>query len=165
MTPGSTGNEGIIGWYVPKAFADANPDILTAATDPTVLNKYADQFKTSESGDKGQLLDGDPSFVTNDEAMVENLGLELQGRLLRQRGGLEQGDQGRVRRRQADPRLLLRAQLVQRHGPAGPHPAAAVHATAATRDPKKVACDYPPYHLNKIVSTKFADERQPVSST
>ena len=36
------------------------------ATDPTILNKYADQFKTSESGDKGQILDGDPSFVTND---------------------------------------------------------------------------------------------------
>ena len=26
---GPTGNEGIIGWYVPKFFSDANPDILT----------------------------------------------------------------------------------------------------------------------------------------
>ena len=32
-------------------------------------------FKTSESGDKGQLLDGDPCFVTNDEALVKNLDL------------------------------------------------------------------------------------------
>ena len=32
-------------------------------------------FKTSESGGKGQLLDGDPSFVTNDEALVKNLKL------------------------------------------------------------------------------------------
>ena len=72
---GQTGNEGIIGWYVPKFFADANPDILTASTDPKVLNKYADQFKTSESGDKGQILDGDPSFVTNDQGMINGFGL------------------------------------------------------------------------------------------
>ena len=32
-------------------------------------------FKTSESGGKGQLLDGDPSYVTNDEALVKNLHL------------------------------------------------------------------------------------------
>ena len=32
-------------------------------------------FKTSESGGKGQLLDGDPSYVTNDEALVKNLNL------------------------------------------------------------------------------------------
>ena len=47
------------------------PDI----TDWNNLNKYADMFKTSESGGKGQLLDGDPSFVTNDEALVKNLNL------------------------------------------------------------------------------------------
>ena len=47
------------------------PDI----TDWNNLNKYADLFKTSESGDKGQLLDGDPSYVTNDAALVKNLNL------------------------------------------------------------------------------------------
>ncbi|HEV2005627.1 MAG TPA: glycine betaine ABC transporter substrate-binding protein, partial [Candidatus Limnocylindrales bacterium] len=72
---GLTGNEGVIGWYVPKFFADANPDILTAKTDAKVLNKYADLFKTSESGAKGQILDGDPSFVTNDQGMINGFGL------------------------------------------------------------------------------------------
>ena len=51
--------------------AEKYPDI----TDWKNLNKYADLFKTSESGGKGQLLDGDPSFVTNDEALVKNLNL------------------------------------------------------------------------------------------
>ena len=68
---GPTGNNGIIGWYVPPWMADEYPDI----TDWHNLNKYADLFKTSESGDKGQFLDGDPSFVTNDEALITNLGL------------------------------------------------------------------------------------------
>ena len=54
--------------------ADKYPDI----TDWKNLNKYADMFKTSESGDQGQLLDGDPSYVTNDEALVKNLDLNYQ---------------------------------------------------------------------------------------
>ena len=54
--------------------AEKYPDI----TDWNNLNKYADMFKTSESGDKGQLLDGDPSYVTNDEALVKNLDLDYQ---------------------------------------------------------------------------------------
>ena len=33
-------------------------------------------FETSESDGKGQLLDGDPSYVTNDEALVKNLDLD-----------------------------------------------------------------------------------------
>ena len=80
---GLTGNDGIIGWYVPPWMAEKYPDI----TDWENLNKYADMFKTSESGGKGQLLDGDPSYVTNDEALVKNLDLELPGRGRRQRGG------------------------------------------------------------------------------
>ena len=35
-------------------------------------------FTTWESGGKGQLLDGDPSYVTNDQALVKNLHLNYQ---------------------------------------------------------------------------------------
>ena len=73
MDAGLTGNDGVIGWYVPPWMAEKYPDI----TDWKNLNKYADLFKTSESGDLGQLLDGDPSFVTNDEALVKNLDLNF----------------------------------------------------------------------------------------
>ena len=68
---GSTGVDGIIGWFVPPWMAQEYPDI----TDWNNLNKYADLFKTSESGDLGQLLDGDPSFVTEDEGIIKGLGL------------------------------------------------------------------------------------------
>ena len=53
--------------------AEEYPDIL----DWENLNKYADMFETSESDGKGQLLDGDPSYVTNDEALVKNLDLDF----------------------------------------------------------------------------------------
>jgi glycine betaine/proline transport system substrate-binding protein len=34
-------------------------------------------FATAETGDAGQLVDGDPSFVTFDQAIADNLGLNL----------------------------------------------------------------------------------------
>ncbi|MET9418221.1 ABC transporter substrate-binding protein [Streptomyces klenkii] len=69
---GDLGVTGHIGWWVPKYFADAHPDVL----DWRNLNKYASQLRGPESGGKGQLLDGSPSYVTNDKALVANLGLD-----------------------------------------------------------------------------------------
>lgn len=68
---GSPGNVGIIGWYVPNWLAQKYPDILNWKN----LNKYADKFKTSESGGKGQFLGADPNFTQYDEAIVKNLNL------------------------------------------------------------------------------------------
>ncbi|MEJ7696921.1 MAG: glycine betaine ABC transporter substrate-binding protein [Candidatus Limnocylindrales bacterium] len=70
---GLNGVNGIIGWYVPEWMVAKYPDI----TDWNNLNKYADLFKTSESGGKGQFLASDPTFVTNDEALITNLKLNF----------------------------------------------------------------------------------------
>ena len=70
---GPTGNTGVIGWYVPKWLADERPGILSWQG----LNADAALFRTPASGGLGQLLDGDPSFVTNDEALVRNLRLDF----------------------------------------------------------------------------------------
>ena len=74
VAAGSTGIDGIIGWYVPPWMATEYPDI----TDWENLNGYAEMFKTSESGDKGQFLAGDPSFVTSDQGIIDGLELDFQ---------------------------------------------------------------------------------------
>ncbi|WP_269853633.1 ABC transporter substrate-binding protein [Streptomyces sp. RPT161] len=74
VSAGGEGVTGHIGWWVPKYLADEYPDIL----DWRNLNKYADLMRTAESGNKGQLLDGSPSYVTNDKALVKNLHLNYQ---------------------------------------------------------------------------------------
>jgi glycine betaine/proline transport system substrate-binding protein len=71
---GGLGVTGHIGWFVPTYLAKQHPDI----TDWRNLNKYASLFKTAESGGKGQLMDGSPSYVTNDKALVNNLKLDYQ---------------------------------------------------------------------------------------
>ncbi|WP_030779460.1 ABC transporter substrate-binding protein [Streptomyces sp. NRRL S-920] len=74
VSGGEVGVTGHIGWYVPTYFAKKHPDV----TDWKNLNKYADRFRTSESGGKGQLMDGSPSYVTNDKALVQNLDLDYE---------------------------------------------------------------------------------------
>jgi glycine betaine/proline transport system substrate-binding protein len=157
---GPTGNEGIIGWYIPKFFADANPDILTTKTNPQILNKYADQFKTSESGGKGQILDGDPSFVTQDQAMINGFGLNYKVVYSGSEAASNKAIQSAID--QKKPILAYyytpnwfsaKVDLVHLEFPA--------YTAGCDANKTKIACDYPPYHLNKIVSTKFATSGSP----
>ncbi|MEV0900837.1 ABC transporter substrate-binding protein [Actinoplanes sp. NPDC049802] len=156
VAAGSTGNKGIIGWYVPPWMAEKYPDIL----DHKNLNKYASQFKTSESGDKGQLLDGDPSFVTNDEALVKNLKLNYKVVY----AGSETALITAFRQAEAkktpligyfyEPQWFL-AEVPLKKVSLPPYTA------GCDADAAKVACDYPEYDLDKIVSKKFADANGP----
>ena len=157
---GPTGNEGIIGWYIPKFFADANPDILTTKTNPQILNKYADQFKTSESGGKGQILDGDPSFVTQDQAMINGFGLNFKVVYSGSEAASNKAIQSAID--QKKPILAYyytpnwfsaKVDLVHLEFPA--------YTPGCDASKTKITCDYPPYHLNKIVSTKFATSGSP----
>jgi len=153
---GSTGIKGVIGWYVPPWMAEKYPDI----TDWKNLNKYADLFKTSESGGKGQLLDGDPSYVTNDEALVKNLNLNFKV----VQGGSEAAliQSFRTAEKNKTPLLAYfyepqwffnEMKLVKVNLPP--------YKPGCDADPEKIACDYPPYDLDKIVSKKFAESGSP----
>ncbi|GAA2695618.1 ABC transporter substrate-binding protein [Actinoplanes palleronii] len=149
---GPTGNTGTIGWYVPQWLADEHPDI----TDGANLNKYADLFKTSESGGKGQLLDGDPSYVTNDEALVSNLKLNYKVVYSGSEAALIKAAQQATAQKKPllfyfyEPQWLFAKEKYARVKlPA--------YTAGCDADPKKVACDYPDYKLDKVVSKKFAD--------
>ncbi len=153
---GPTGNIGQIGWYVPPWMAAKYPDI----TDWNNLNKYADLFKTSESGDKGQLLDGDPSFVTNDEALVTNLKLNYKVVYAGSEAGLITAFQTAETNKTPvigyfySPQWFLsEVPLVKVSLPK--------YTTGCDSDPEKIACDYPDYTLDKVVSTKFANSGSP----
>jgi glycine betaine/proline transport system substrate-binding protein len=153
---GPTGGQGIIGWYVPPWMAQKYPDI----TNWKNLNKYASLFKTSESGGQGQLLDGSPSYVTNDEALVKNLHLNYKVVV----GGSEAALIQSFKTAEANKTPLLAyfyepqwffSQMKLVHVDLPPY------KPGCDAVPSKVDCDYPPYHLNKLISTKFADSGSP----
>ncbi len=153
---GPTGNTGIIGWYVPPWLAEEHPDV----TDWNSLNKYAKEFATSESGGKGQLLDGDPSFVTNDEALVENLNLDYKVVYAGSEPALIQA----FRQAEANQEWVI-GYFYEPQWFLSEVPLAKVelppYEEGCDADPEKVACDYPEYQLDKIVSKDFADSGSP----
>jgi glycine betaine/proline transport system substrate-binding protein len=147
---------GHIGWFVPPWLAKAHPDITSWKN----LNKYASHFKTSESGSKGQFLDGDPSYVTNDQALVKNLHLNFKVVFAGSEAGLIQAYKAAEQKHQwvigywytpqwFNQDVAMVTVKLPKYTPG-------CDANAA-----KVACDYPTYHLNKLVSKKFADSGSP----
>jgi glycine betaine/proline transport system substrate-binding protein len=153
---GLTGNDGVIGWYVPPWMAEKYPDI----TDWKNLNKYASLFKTSESGNQGTLFDGDPGFVTNDEALVKNLDLNYKVVYAGSENALIEAF--RTAQENKKPMIgyfyepqwfLAEVPLVKVDLPP--------YKKGCDADPEKVACDYPPYPLNKVVSSSFAESGSP----
>ncbi len=150
---GPMGVQGIIGWYVPGWMADQYPDI----TDWNNLNKYADMFKTSESGDKGQFLGASPAFVQYDEALATNLGLNFKVVFSGSEAASITAFQAADKNQTPligyfyDPQWLQNEiKLVKVNLPA--------YTPGCDADLKKVACDYPAYALNKIVRTAWLDE-------
>jgi glycine betaine/proline transport system substrate-binding protein len=153
---GPSGNKGVIGWYLPPWLAEAQPELK----DWKNLNKAAAQFKTSESGGKGQLLDGDPSFVTNDEALVKNLKLDYKVVYAGSETALIQAFRDAEKNKKPvigyfyEPQWFFNElKLVKVDLPKW--------TEGCDTDPAKVACDYPAYDLDKIVSKKFADSGSP----
>lgn len=73
---GSLGVIGRIGWYIPSYMVSEHPDLAT--WEGLANPENAALFATAETGDKGQLLFGDPSWVTYEADIIENLGLNFQ---------------------------------------------------------------------------------------
>ena len=156
MDMGPTGNVGIIGWYVPPWLAEEHPDILQWEN----LNKYADEFATSESGGKGQFLGADPSYVQFDEAIVSNLDLDFKVVF----SGSEAASITAFQQAEKNKEFLigyfyepqwLFAELPLEKVALPPY------EEGCQDDPAEVACDYPETELKKIVSTSWVEEGSP----
>ena len=148
---GPTGNIGIIHWYVPPWLAKAHPDIV----DYKNLNKYADKFKTSESGGKGQFLGADPSYVQFDEAIISNLKLNFKVVF----SGSEAASIQAYEKAEKNKEWLI-GYFYEPQWLFAEYPLVAVKLPPYTKGcqdvPAKVACDYPETTLQKVVSTKWA---------
>ena len=155
---GLTGNKGVIGWYVPPWMAKRHPDIVKWQN----LNDYAKQFRTGKSDGKGQFLGGDPSFVTNDAALIKNLDLDFTVVY----AGSEDALIAAFRKAEAEKEpligyfytpqwLLSEIELV--------HIPLPLYTPGCDADPKTVACDYQPYDLDKIARKAFVDSGSPAA--
>ncbi|MER7106583.1 ABC transporter substrate-binding protein [Streptomyces sp. NPDC000229] len=154
ITPGGDlGVTGHIGWFVPTYFAKAHPDV----TDWKNLNKYADRLRTAESGGKGQLLDGSPSYITNDKALVKNLGLDYKVVF----AGSEAAQITQIKQFAKEKKPFLtywyKPQWLFEKVPMTEVKLPA-YKEGCDADPKKVACAYPHTPLQKFLNADFAEK-------
>jgi glycine betaine/proline transport system substrate-binding protein len=156
---GLTGNTGSIGWYVPPWLAKAYPEVLNWEN----LNAYADRFRTGASGNQGQFLGGDPSYVTNDATLVGNLRLNFKVVF----AGSEDALIAAFRTAEAQKKWLI-GYFYEPQWLLSELPLAKVslptYTYACAVDPAKIACDYQPYDLDKIVASTFAKSGSPAAT-
>ncbi|MEZ4712995.1 MAG: ABC transporter substrate-binding protein [Caldilineaceae bacterium] len=73
---GALGVIGRIGWYIPSYLLTDHPELATwegfAGPDAAAM------FATAETGSQGQYLTGDPSWVSYEEQIIDNLGMDFQ---------------------------------------------------------------------------------------
>jgi glycine betaine/proline transport system substrate-binding protein len=153
---GLLGPDAKIGWYVPQFVVDDHPELATweGFKDP----KLASLFKTAESGDEGQFLMGDPSYVSYDEQIIKNLALPLKFVV----AGSEAALITAIQNAEADKKPLLlqfwqphwlqsKVKLAEVKLPAFTD---ACKASAAAND-GKYDCDYPVDKLYKAFNDKL----------
>jgi glycine betaine/proline transport system substrate-binding protein len=156
---GLLGPEAKIGWYVPTFVVDEHPELATweGFEDP----ELAKLFATAESGDLGQFLMGDPTYVTFDEQIIANLQLPLKYVV----GGSEAAVLTALDNGVADHKPVL-VQFWKPHWKQAvldltevklPDVTDACLASAAAGD-GGYACDYAPDILYKAASAKLADK-------
>jgi glycine betaine/proline transport system substrate-binding protein len=155
---GLTGNKGVIGWYVPPWMAEKYPDITSWRN----LTKYTSLFQTAKSGPKGQFLDGDPTYVTNDKSLVQNLNLNYkviyagsEDALISAFRSAEKNKTPLIGYFYSPQWLLSEIELV--------HIALPAYTPGCDADPATVKCDYQPYDLDKIMNKKFAYSGSPAA--
>lgn len=147
---GPLGVVGKISWYIPTYMVQKNPELATWEG----FKSNGAMFKTAETGDLGQFLGGDPSFVQYDEQIIANLGLPLKVVY----AGSEQAILSALDAAYARQEPILFYFWT-------PH---AIHAKydltpvelpayseACYADTAKVACDYPPDVLYKAGNAKL----------
>ncbi len=154
---GSNGITGVIGWYIPRYLLKQYPAFKTWKG----LKGKETVFKSPESGSQGMFLGGDPSYVQKDRALIKGLGLNFKHVV----AGAEPAQVARWSQlyKQKKPVLFywydpqyLNAQydLVRVQLP--PRFAGCLDDEKQGGDPKKYACEYPSYGLDKLISKKFA---------
>jgi len=162
---GGNGITGVIGWYIPRYLLKQYPQFATWKG----LKGKESVFKSPESGSQGMFLGGDPSYVQKDKALIAGLGLNLKHVV----AGAEPAQVARWSQlyKQKKPVLFywydpqyLNAQydLVQVKLPA--RFKGCQDDEKKGGDPKKYACAYPSYRLDKVVSSKFAKSGSPAVS-
>jgi len=152
---GLLGVTGQIGWWFPTYLLQDHPELKTWEG----LKQDWQMFQTADSGSAGQILDGDPSYVTFDQAIADNLGLNMKAVY----SGSESAELTELDTAYSAQKPILlyfwtphwaqaKYQLTMMQLPK----VTPACTDAAANDPSAYACAYPTDHLYKAFSDQLA---------
>jgi glycine betaine/proline transport system substrate-binding protein len=159
---GDNGLVGHIGWYIPAYLMKQHPEFKTWKG----LKGKESLFKSPESGSQGMFLGGDPSYVQKDKELIEALGLNLK----HVTAGAEPAQVARWTQLYKQHKAVLFYWYTPQYLNAAYQLAevklpkrfkGCLDDAKAGGDPKKYACAYSTYPLNKLFSKKFAGSGSP----
>jgi len=157
---GLEGPDGNIGWYVPTYLMQQHPELKTWKG----VQKDWKLFVTPQSSPQGQFLDGSPSFVTNDQALVKNLKINLKvvfaGSEAAQLTAIESAYK-------AKKPMIFYWYTPQFQNAIYKFSQVALPpwtAACAKLKPAQINCSYPPYHLYKVISSTLSTQAPAVAN-
>jgi glycine betaine/proline transport system substrate-binding protein len=146
---GLEGPNGNIGWYVPTYLMKQHPELKTWSG----VKKDWKLFVTPQSSPQGQFLDGSPSYVTNDQALVKNLKINLKVIF----AGTEAAQLTEIETDYKQKKPVLFYWYTPQYQNAiykfSQVQLPAWTAKCAKLKPAQINCAYPPYHLYKVLAT------------
>jgi glycine betaine/proline transport system substrate-binding protein len=149
---GLEGPNGNIGWYVPTYLMKAHPELATWKG----VQKDWKMFVTPQSSPQGQFLDGSASYVTNDQALITNLKINLKVVF----AGTEAAQLTEIESDyKAKKPVLFYWYTPQFQNALYKFSQVALPpwtTTCAKLKPAQINCAYPPYHLYKVMSPNLA---------
>jgi len=157
---GLEGVNGNIGWYVPTYLMQQHPELKSWQG----VKKDWKMFVTPQSSPQGQFLDGSPSYVTNDAALLKNLGINM-----------------KVVYAGSEPTQLTEIESVYKQKKPiifywyTPQYQNAIYKfsqvalppwsqTCAKKKPADIDCAYPPYHLYKAMIASLPKDAPDVAN-
>jgi glycine betaine/proline transport system substrate-binding protein len=157
---GLEGPNGNIGWYVPTYLLKQHPELKNWKG----VKKDWKLFVTPQSSPQGQFLDGSPSYVTNDQALVKNLKMNYKVVF----AGTEAAQLTEIESdyKQKKPVLFYwytpqyQNQIYKFSQVALPP----WTTTCAKLKPAAINCAYPPYHLYKVMASTLPKTAPPVAN-
>jgi len=148
INAGLEGPNGNIGWYVPKYLMKQHPEMKSWKG----IKKDWKLFVTPQSSPQGQFLDGSPSYVTNDQALVKNLKMNFKVIF----AGTEAAQLTEIETDYKQKKPVLFYWYTPQYQNAiykfSQVKLPAWTPQCAKLKPAKINCAYPPYHLYKVMA-------------
>jgi glycine betaine/proline transport system substrate-binding protein len=160
LDAGLEGPSGNIGWYVPTYLMQQHPELKTWKG----VKKDWKLFVTPQSSPLGQFLDGSPSYVTNDAALLKNLGINM--KVVFAGSEAAQLTQITSQYKQKKP-IIFYWYTPQYQNAIYKFSQVALPkwtAACAKLKPAQVNCSYPPYHLYKVIDSKLVKNAPDVAN-